>query len=119
MQEIPEPQPLLCLSANLSLFALTVAVGKKSAPLGEMVKEVFNYEGTFGDGNAFRGSGWRYSDDGGFPEGVDLLELRGCMFVGLTMEDLELIGNFELLKEPEDTLGAGLFEPGKKLEIDT
>lgn len=34
------------------------------------------------------------------------------MFIRLTVEDLEFVGDFEFLEEPEDALGAGLFEPG-------
>lgn len=42
-----------------------------------MIKQVFDNQCRFGDYHG-RGVGRRDGYDGGFPEGVDFFELRGC-----------------------------------------
>lgn len=53
-----------------------------------------------------------HGDYGRFSQRVDLLELRGREHV-LSLVGFELVVEFELFEEPEDTLGAGLREPGR------
>lgn len=100
MQKIPKPQPFFRLTTNLSLFALSVTFWEESAPIGEMVEEVFDYEGTFSNGNTFRRVSWCYGYDWRFSEGVYFFELGWCMFVCLTVENLEFVGDFEFFEEP-------------------
>lgn len=35
----------------------------------------------------------------------------------IAVEDLELVREFELFEEPEDTLRAGLLEPGSEMSV--
>lgn len=46
---------------------------------------------------------------------MNLPQLFGCEHILATLERFNLIGNVELLEEPEDALGARLFEPGRVL----
>lgn len=49
-------------------------------------------------------------EDGGFAEGVHVLEFRGCEHV-LAFVGLDGVVYFGFFEEPDDALGAGLFEP--------
>lgn len=42
---------------------------------------------------------------------MDVLELFWGEHVGAALEGLELVGEVEFLEEPEDALGAGMFQP--------
>ena len=76
VQEVLEPKPFFGLSSNLPFLAFPVPLWEQGASIGEMVQEILDNEGTFGDSDSFSGSRRSDSEDWGFPESVDLLELR-------------------------------------------
>ena len=109
MQEIPTPQPRFRLPAHDPLLALLIPSRREPGP--EMVDEVLDDVARLGDGDgraARRGGG--DGDDGGFAEGVHALQVRWGEHL-LPLEGVEVVVEVELFEEPEDALGAGLFEP--------
>ncbi len=79
-----------------------------------MIQEVLNDERAFRDYDRLGGAGGRDGNYWGFPQWVDSFEFWGsetCDFV--PVEDLELVGEVEFFKEPENTLAARSIKPGK------
>lgn len=79
-----------------------------------MLDEILGHPAGFGEEDGLGAVGGLDLHDGRFAEGVDLFELGGCEGGCLVaVEDLEGVGDFELLEEPDYALGAGLVEPGE------
>lgn len=78
-----------------------------------MLEQVLDDDGGLGQDDGLGGAGRRDVHDGGLAERVELLELVARQVrLRVPVEDLEVVGELELLEEPEDALGAGLVEPG-------
>jgi len=108
MHVISEPHPFLRLAPKLAILALPVPFREQGTPAREMVQEVLDDEGALGYDDRLGGGGARGRDreDGRLPQSVDLLELGRCELGFLVpVEDLDLIGKLQLLKEPYYALG--------------
>jgi len=107
------PQPLLRLSPHLILLSIFPVFRQDRRALSEMLGEVLCDQPRFGDDDWCRAVGGLDRDYGRLAQGVHFLEL-GTRELGLLVpvEDLDGVGDVEGDEEPEDALGAGLFEPG-------
>lgn len=129
MQKVLVAQPGLGLAAKLALHAGLPLLRHQAAALREVLAEVLRHVAALGEDNglllllllllAIAGGGGgggggrrRDDDDGGFAEGVDLFELRGCEELLVAVVELDVELDLELFEEPEDALGAGAVEPG-------
>ena len=76
-----------------------------------MVGEIFDDEARFGE-DQWRGwiRGGLDAHEGGLAQRVHLFQ-RGWREHVFPLVGLEGVGELELFEEPEDALGAGLFEP--------
>lgn len=116
VQQVLEAHPPLGLAAHLALLSRLPLRGDHGGPLGEVVAEVLGDEAALGQdgglgalGRSMRGEG----QDGRLAERVDLLELRGREHGGLVaVVELDVVGEAQLLEEPEDALSPGEVEPG-------
>ncbi len=112
MQKVLVAHPRLGLAADLALLAILPLLGDEVAlALGRVGAEVLGDEAALGNDERLAAGG-RDGDDGRLAERVDGLEL-GRREAGLlvAVEDFDLVGDAELLEEPDDALGAGLLEP--------
>ena len=78
----------------------------------KMVDQVLGHEPRLGKYERIWGIRGFDGEDGGFAERVHVLEFRGCKHV-LAFVGLDGVVYFGFFEEPEDALGAGLFEPGQ------
>ena len=76
----------------------------------EMINQVFYHGSRLGEHERFGCVGGFDGEDGGFAEGVHVLEFGGCEHI-LPFVGLDVIVYFGFFEKPEDALGAGLFEP--------
>lgn len=80
----------------------------------EMLNEVFHNQSALSYDCGLGGSSRLDAYDGGFAQCVNFLEFwRAELCFLVAVEDLEFVGEVEFFEEPEDALGAGLFEPGE------
>lgn len=101
VHEVPEPQPLLCLACNLPLLSLLISLWQQRALTSKVIQQVFNDECTFGNDHWFGGAWSRNGQYWRLSERMDLLEFgRRQVCFSISMEDFELIVDFELLEEP-------------------
>ncbi len=77
-----------------------------------MIDQVLDDVGRFRNDHRLSGGGGFDFDDGRLAERVDVLEFLGGEHFFGAFERFEGVVEFELFEEPEDALGAGLFEPG-------
>ena len=127
MQIILVAHPLVRLPADATLPAGAIPLREEGAAICKVLSQILHDETRLGqdDGLALflvgcwvlgigRLGRWGEGDgdDGGFAEGMDLLEFGRGEHVGAAAEDLDVVGEVELLEQPGDTLGAGVVEPG-------
>lgn len=105
-------QPLLSLAANLALETFAVAGGHKVRR--KVIAKVLADCSTLSQNDGLIERRGRDSDQRRFAERVNGFELRRCELVGLPLVHFHVVGSFlgTFFEEPDDTLGAGLFEPG-------
>lgn len=121
MHEIPVSHILLALGADGPfLLGIIIPILRRDQllfPAVEMLAQILDNHRRLGQHKRLgRRAGRLEGDDGRLAQRVDLLELGGCEEVGAALEGLEVVGEVEFFKEPEDALGAGFFEPGELLE---
>lgn len=115
MHIISIPQPRLGLSADLPFLPLRIP--PRDEPPAEVVAQILDDHARLREDQRPRG-GWRLDgDDGGFAERVDLLELRRSEVVLPELVDLEVVGQVQLLEQPEDALRAGFLQPAFALLV--
>lgn len=117
MHVVPVPDPLVGLGPNLPFLTLGVALRNESVAV-KVVAEVFRNEPRLGQDQRLLGVGALDADNGGFAQGMNLLELLGGQHVGASLVSLEFIVDLELLEEPEDSLGAGFLQPVYCISMD-
>ncbi len=116
MQVILVAHPLVRLPAEATLPAGAIPLREEGAAIGssKVLSQVLSNEARLGQDEGLARLGGRVlgvgregdGDDGGFAQGVDLLELGWGEHVGAAAEDLDLVGEMELLEQPGDALGA-------------
>ena len=112
MEKVGEAQVGLGLAGDLALFARLPFARYEGGVLGgcEVVAEVLGDVARFGEDEGFGGGGGGDGYDGGFAEGVNLLEGDWGEHV-FAVVDFDSVGEFELFEEPGYALGAGFVEP--------
>lgn len=120
MHEISVSHILLALGADGPfLLGIIIPILRRNQlllPAVEMLAQILDNHRRLGQHKRLgRRAGRLEGDDGRLAQRVDLLELGGREEVGAALEGLEVVGEVEFFKEPEDTLGAGFFEPGELL----
>lgn len=114
MHVVSVSQPRLRFSANGILLALQPPRGHQVLALGVVVDNILEDEGAFGyDDGLCALAGREDGDNGGLSEGVDFFELGRCEHgLLVAVEDFDGVVGLDGLEEPDDALGARLFEPG-------
>lgn len=107
MHKVLMTHPLIRLAANLALFAVLVPLRDKLIAV-EVIAHVLDDDARLCEHHRRRGVLVFERDDGGFPQRVDFFQGGRRKHVCLALVGLEIIGEVELFKEPDDALGAGL-----------
>lgn len=113
MQKVLMAHPRLRLAADFILLPVLPALRHKMLlVLGRMHAEVFRHEAALGNDNGLAAGRGRDGDDGGLAERVDFLQF-GRREHGLlvAVKDFDFVREAELFEQPDDALGARLFEP--------
>lgn len=105
------PQIRLGLATDLALLAFLPSRRLQGRAFAKVVDQVFADVAALGNDysrlGARRSAGRPDANDGRLAEGVNLFELGGRQHgLLVAVEDFELIGNAELLEEPDDALRA-------------
>ena len=101
MHEVTRSKKFLSLAANIALLSLLPLLWLQACASTEVLDQVLDNEGTFGNDHRRCGTGRGDTDDWRFPQSVYFLELWRCKSrLLVSVEDDEFIGNTELFKKP-------------------
>jgi hypothetical protein len=107
--------PSLSLATNLALHTLLPSLRHQLLTLRHILRKILSDEATLSQGDrlsVFTGTSRSDLNHRRLAQWVHLLQLRGSHHgLLVAVEDLKLIGQIELLEQPEDALGARLLEP--------